>query len=193
MQTMRKIRIYLSFLLIMLDAFVGAFFYSGNEGWSFLNGFYWASETITSIGYGDLAIQHESSRFFGMFYVLISCCIYAAAVNNLFDLYYQVIPREDADEAADEEFEEDRAEALTQRTVPSKLAGLSLESFQKRLRSGISMHRNYINRNGRDSVKPMGDPHAPITSDVLRLETLVASGFINYELDVIPILDVSLF
>ena len=38
------------------------------------------------MGYGDLEIKYDSTRIFGIFFILIVVCLYAAVVNNIFDI-----------------------------------------------------------------------------------------------------------
>ncbi len=57
-----------------------------NEEWSYIEGTYWTVITMTSVGYGDLEVKYTSTRIFGVFFILICVCMYAAVVSNLFEI-----------------------------------------------------------------------------------------------------------
>ena len=62
---------------------VGTIFFSSNEPWSVAEAFYWTITTMTTIGYGDLNIEHESTRRFSIPFILWTVCIYITAINNI--------------------------------------------------------------------------------------------------------------
>eukprot|EP01037_Dinobryon_pediforme_P022645 gene22645-23864_t len=43
------------------------------EGWSAPTGFYWATVTVMTVGYGDLVPSSWTSKWFTIFYALIGC------------------------------------------------------------------------------------------------------------------------
>lgn len=51
-QEVRKSRIYLSSATIIMTVVIGTTFYSSNEDWTVIDGFYWTIQTMTTIGYG---------------------------------------------------------------------------------------------------------------------------------------------
>lgn len=95
-----RYKIYTSLSLVIVMLFAGALFYSSNENWSFLDGMYWSVCTMAAVGYGDLSIQYESTRIFGIFFILFCVCIWVTAANNVFELYYK--ERGPADETFEE-------------------------------------------------------------------------------------------
>ena len=45
---------------------------------------------MTAVGYGDLDMKYRSTRVFAIFFILICVCLYAAVVNNLFEIAGEV-------------------------------------------------------------------------------------------------------
>jgi hypothetical protein len=61
----RQIKAY---LMIVSAISIGAAFIKWNEKLTVVDAFYWSTQTVTTIGYGDIALKHESSRVF--------CCVF---------------------------------------------------------------------------------------------------------------------
>ncbi len=60
---------------------VGTIVYHVLEGWSWLNSFYFAVCTITTVGYGDLVPSSDASRLFTALYVLVGVSIALATLS----------------------------------------------------------------------------------------------------------------
>lgn len=69
---------------------MGSFFFWKNENWTFIQAFYWCVVTTTTVGYGDMALTHDSSRLFLIFYIPISVCTVAAALGNLAAVDFEI-------------------------------------------------------------------------------------------------------
>eukprot|EP01033_Poteriospumella_lacustris_P008673 gene8674-6238_t len=68
---------------IFLCLFVGGAIFQSLEGWSFVEGLYFAVETSTTVGYGDLDINNEPSTYlFVIFYIVFSTVLFAFAFNT---------------------------------------------------------------------------------------------------------------
>eukprot|EP01039_Chlorochromonas_danica_P012313 gene12313-14047_t len=68
---------------IFLCLFVGGAIFQSLEGWSFVEGLYFAVETSTTVGYGDLDIDNEPSTYlFVIFYIVFSTVLFAFAFNT---------------------------------------------------------------------------------------------------------------
>ncbi len=79
-------------LLIAISALatllvIGTVVYHLLEGWSWLNSFYFAACTLTTVGYGDFVPTTDLSRLFTAFYVLAGVSI-AFATFSLLGLSY---------------------------------------------------------------------------------------------------------
>lgn len=61
----------------------GALIFSLNEGWSFQKGFYFATVSSTSVGFGDLVPQKTSSIWINIFYILISVSVTALSLQKI--------------------------------------------------------------------------------------------------------------
>lgn len=61
----------------------GSFVMMRLEGWSFLEAFYWSTETTTTIGYGDIVPTGVTAKLFASAYMLVSMCVFARALAYL--------------------------------------------------------------------------------------------------------------
>ncbi|MGI8910988.1 MAG: potassium channel family protein [Rubrobacteraceae bacterium] len=59
------------FFLVVLTLLSGTVFYSGVEGWSLLDSFYFSVVTLTTVGYGDLAPSTPLSKVFTIIYLFV--------------------------------------------------------------------------------------------------------------------------
>ena len=71
-----------SVVVIVLTVGVGATFVYFNEGWGVLDSIYWAVVTASSVGYGDLTIEQESTRQFNTVYVLLGVGAFAVSLSK---------------------------------------------------------------------------------------------------------------
>eukprot|EP00746_Dinoflagellata_sp_MGD_P162218 gnl/MRDRNA2_/MRDRNA2_89673_c0_seq1.p1 gnl/MRDRNA2_/MRDRNA2_89673_c0~~gnl/MRDRNA2_/MRDRNA2_89673_c0_seq1.p1 ORF type:complete len:375 (-),score=81.82 gnl/MRDRNA2_/MRDRNA2_89673_c0_seq1:34-1098(-) len=53
------------------------------EGWSFITAVYVMVQIITTIGYGDILLDHQSMKFFIAIYVLLGVLVLAGMVTNM--------------------------------------------------------------------------------------------------------------
>ena len=91
-------KIALSILAIFLCVFMGAiFFYYNEDDFSFNEAFYWSFITTMTVGYGDLAIEKDSSRAFSVFYILFSVILVAAAIGNFGAIQAEIKAERDRD------------------------------------------------------------------------------------------------
>lgn len=88
---MRLYKLNSSLLAIGLMIIIGTSFYAGNEGFSLLDASYWVICTMTTVGYGDLVIQYDSTRIFAIIFIMSCVVIYATAVGNIVDVYKESI------------------------------------------------------------------------------------------------------
>jgi len=72
----------ISILCILAVLFVGTMFVKYNEGWTFVDSFYWSFITSSTVGFGDLPLQYDSTKIFAIFYSLIAVATVAGAIGN---------------------------------------------------------------------------------------------------------------
>jgi voltage-gated potassium channel len=61
----------------------GTLFYARAEGWSLLDALYFSVVTLTTIGYGDLAVTSDGAKVFTIVYSLVGIGIIATFVASL--------------------------------------------------------------------------------------------------------------
>lgn len=83
-------KILLSVISLFVVLFFGTLFFSLNEPWTVAEAFYWTTMTMTTVGYGDLKLKHESSRQFLIFFVFFVVSIFFTTVNNINESYTDV-------------------------------------------------------------------------------------------------------
>lgn len=68
---------------IFILLLVGALFFMANEGWGFTKAFYFAVETATTVGYGDIEPAHQSSKAFLILYLIVSTSFFSFLIGNI--------------------------------------------------------------------------------------------------------------
>lgn len=68
------------FGLVLIVLLSGAWFYHVQEGWSWLDSFYFTVITLTTVGYGDLSPQTPSGKIFTMAYIVVGLGILSSFI-----------------------------------------------------------------------------------------------------------------
>lgn len=74
-----------SMLLIVIIIVVGTVCMIAIEGWSFDIAFYWACQTVTTVGYGDFPPNSRDGKLFTIFYIVIGLGSLATAITHVVD------------------------------------------------------------------------------------------------------------
>lgn len=78
-------KVALNIFSVAFAVLIGTIFFAANEPWSVAEAFYWVMMTMTTVGYGDLYVHHETSRQFSIFFIFWVVSIYFVALHNIFD------------------------------------------------------------------------------------------------------------
>jgi voltage-gated potassium channel len=71
-------------LAVVLYSLAGTAFFSWQEGWSFVDSFYFTTVALTTVGFGDLAPTTTFARIVTPFFLIFGLSILAAIVHALF-------------------------------------------------------------------------------------------------------------
>merc|ERR1719387_3394105 len=78
-----RIRLYIIVALFSLTILLGTLGVSFSEGWDFVDSFYWAVITVTTVGYGDQKLFYPESRAFAIVFVVLSFMVVGATLGQL--------------------------------------------------------------------------------------------------------------
>ena len=74
-----------STILIFLT--IGTIVYHKLENWSWIDSLYFSTFSLTTVGYGDIAPTHESTRLFTVFYLLTGVGAVVASLGVIGERY----------------------------------------------------------------------------------------------------------
>lgn len=80
----------LSIFVIALMVVFGGLMYAALEDWTVMEGVWWAFATTTTVGYGDLVVQNDSTKIFSIFFILVSVVIMALAIGQLSSVAFEL-------------------------------------------------------------------------------------------------------
>jgi hypothetical protein len=73
----------INFLIIVIIVIIGFLGMMKIEGWNFNTSFYWACQTITTVGYGDVPPTGKGGKIFTIFYIIFGIGFVARAISDI--------------------------------------------------------------------------------------------------------------
>ncbi len=83
LNTTSLFKIGFSFLLVLGMIAGGTVYFMAAESFSLVQALYWTVCTMLTIGYGDLNIERESTRFFLTWFIWLCVIVYVIAITNI--------------------------------------------------------------------------------------------------------------
>lgn len=78
-----------AFMILFVLILFGVWYFQYEEGWNWVNSFYFTVMTITTVGYGDLVPTHDISKIITAFYALISIPLVIFALGTIAKAYFE--------------------------------------------------------------------------------------------------------
>lgn len=79
--------LFRTLMFIVLFLFIAAGIFCGMEDWTFIKGLYFAVQTATTIGYGDLDLKRNGTNAVLAIYIVLSTTLIFFAFNNFRTLH----------------------------------------------------------------------------------------------------------
>jgi hypothetical protein len=84
---MKKILVALMLAGLLLT--MGTSYYHEEEGWSYVDAFYFSTATLTTIGYGDLVPEHDHTKLFTSFYAFFGIGIMLYLISSVVSFFFR--------------------------------------------------------------------------------------------------------
>lgn len=81
----------ISILAIFFCVVLGVVVYTAAEKWSFVTALYFTIVTMTTVGYGDITVTKDFTRWFGIVFILLCVLVFATALNTFGVIYGDVM------------------------------------------------------------------------------------------------------
>jgi hypothetical protein len=110
----------ISVLVIPVVIFIGCYTMMSIEGWAFDVAFYWACQTVTTVGYGDFPPNSRDGKLFTIFYLLFGLAWLANAVSKVVN-YPMMLRARHVEDKVLQQFGGDLSEAMLHKIFHSEI------------------------------------------------------------------------
>jgi len=76
-------------VILMILIVIGVWFFNYEEGWGWVNSFYFTVMTVTTVGYGDLVPTHDVSKIVTSIYSMVSIPLVIIALGVIARNYFE--------------------------------------------------------------------------------------------------------
>jgi len=76
-----------AFIIVILLLSLGTFYFQKNEGWSYIDSFYFSTMTLTTVGYGDFVPTQLHTKLFTSFYAIFGIGIMLYLIGSVIGVY----------------------------------------------------------------------------------------------------------
>jgi voltage-gated potassium channel len=83
-----SIKVAYAFTLILILLLGGTIYFNWEEGWSYVDSFYFSTMTLTTVGYGDFVPTTDASKIFVSFYSIIGIGIMLFTLTSIIGEYW---------------------------------------------------------------------------------------------------------
>jgi potassium channel subfamily K len=105
-------KIAISLFAIVICVLLGTWFFTWSESWTFSEAVWWCLVTSTTVGYGDMSLENESSKIFSIFYILMSVMTVATAIGNFQSIHADMEAEKKRNQLLEMELNEDMLTGL---------------------------------------------------------------------------------
>lgn len=89
MKAKKRLELAGALVILAVLIIIGTWFFYHEEGWSWVNSFYFTVMTVTTVGYGDLVPTHDLSKIITAFYSMISIPLVIFALGTIAKRYFE--------------------------------------------------------------------------------------------------------
>ena len=119
---------YSNLIYVIIFYIVGVSFYCNTEDWRFIEGMYFVTQTVSTVGYGNLVPTTPGGKVFIIFYVLIGILLIFSIINEL--TYMILIEPLKSKGQRENSSRKNKKEKIAKRKNKSKVAIIVRKTFE---------------------------------------------------------------
>jgi hypothetical protein len=135
--TSRAIKAHCAVVAIILS---GAFFMLWNEQHTLVDALYWSVQTVTTVGYGDVPMKHESTRFFCCLFIPVSVTIVTGVITELTNIQLDKLQDERRAKLLALEMTDDLAEEIDDHVIDGVISEAEFVRYMLVQEGLVSFH-----------------------------------------------------